>query len=323
MKARRIAETTTVLVTAAGAAWVSMALAWAQAPASPGAMVLVARAVSGCFSDTLRVTGFLVPREEALVTLDLDGYRVADILVGEGERVSAGQPLVRLARIDLPGTPDPAPAPPPGRPQQSVPAAPPAPPASVTLRAPAQGLVTRSNVVLGAVASLRAEPLFRIMINNELELEVEVPSIHVPKLKRDTGQSAHIEVENGAQLGGRVRLAPAEIDRMTQLGRARISIDRVPTLRVGMFARAAIDASRSCGISIPRSAINYGSNSTSVLVVRGNKVESRRVRIGLLSDANVEIRDGLKEGEVVVANAGSSLEDGDQVKPIFPEQLNN
>jgi len=43
----------------------------------------------------------------------------------------------------------------------------------------------------------------------------------------------------------------------------------------------------------------------------------------LLSDANAEIRDGLKEGEVVVANAGSSLEDGDQVKPIFPEQLNN
>jgi multidrug efflux pump subunit AcrA (membrane-fusion protein) len=60
-----------------------------------------------------------------------------------------------------------------------------------------------------------------------------------------------------------------------------------------------------------------------VLVVRGNKVESRRVRIGLLSDANVEIRDGLKEGELVVANAGSSLEDGDNVKPIFPEQLNN
>jgi RND family efflux transporter MFP subunit len=191
------------------------------------------------------------------------------------------------------------------------------------LRAPAPGLVTRRSVVLGAVASPRAEPLFRIMINNELELEVEVPSIHVPKLKRDTGQAAHVEVENGAQLGGRVRLAPAEIDRTTQLGRARLSIDRVPALRVGMFARAMIDASRSCGISIPRSAINYGADSTSVLVVRGNKVETRRVRIGLLSDANVEIRDGLKEGDVIVANAGSSLEDGDQVKPIFPEQLNN
>jgi multidrug efflux pump subunit AcrA (membrane-fusion protein) len=322
MKSRGIAATI-VWVTTAGTAWLPTAPAWPEAPPSPGAMVLVARAVSGCFSDTIRVTGFLVPREEALVTLDLDGYRVADILVAEGERVSAGQPLVRLARIDLPGTPDPPPASPPGRPQQSLPAAPSALPASVTLRAPAQGLVTRSSVVLGAMAALRAEPLFRIMINSELELEVEVPSIHVPKLKRDTGQSAHIEVDNGVQLGGRVRLAPAEIDRMTQLGRARISIDRVPALRVGMFARATIDASRSCGISIPRSAINYGSDSTSVLVVHGNKVESRRVRIGLLSDANVEIRDGLKEGELVVANAGSSLEDGDNVKPIFPEQLNN
>jgi multidrug efflux pump subunit AcrA (membrane-fusion protein) len=302
------------IVSASAGLTFPVAPAWTAPPSGPGAVVLVTRAVSSCFSDVIRVTGFLVPREEAMVRLDADGYRVAEILVAEGDRVKAGQDLVRLARVDMPGAPDSSP---PGRPQ----AAPAAPPAAVTLRAPAAGLITRSTAVVGAVASLRAEPLFRIMINDELELEVDVPSIHVPKFKRDGSQTARVEVEDGTRVGGRVRLAPAEIDRMTQLGRARLSIDRAPTLRVGMFSRAMIDASRSCGIAVPRSAVNYQADVTTVQVVRDAKVETRRVRIGLLSDSSVEIREGVKEGEIVVANAGTSLEDGDHVKPIFSEQL--
>jgi RND family efflux transporter MFP subunit len=180
-------------------------------------------------------------------------------------------------------------------------------------------LIIRSTAAVGAVASPRAEPLFRIMVNNELELEVEVPSIHVPKLKRDANQAARVDVDNGTQVAGRVRLVPAEIDRTTQLGRARLSIERQPSLKVGMFSRATIDASRSCGIAIPRSAVSYQSGGTTVQVVRDTRVETRRVRIGLLSDAQAEVREGLNEGDVVVANAGGSLHDGDLVKPLFTD----
>jgi RND family efflux transporter MFP subunit len=275
-------------------------------------MVIVARAVSACFSDTIRVTGFLVPREEALVTLDTEGYQIAEILAAEGDRVTSGQQLVRLTRQS--GN---TPAEPPAAGRAPPPSAQTAP-ATMTLRAPAAGQITRSTAMIGAVASPRAEPLFRIMIDGEIELEVEVPSIHVPKLRRDANQTARIDIENGVALGGRVRLVPEEIDRQTQLGRARLALERAPGLRIGMFSRAAIDASRSCGIAVPRSAVSYSADGTTVQVVRGTKIETRPVRIGLLSDSLVEIRDGLKEGDVVVANAGGSLHDGDQVKPVFP-----
>jgi multidrug efflux pump subunit AcrA (membrane-fusion protein) len=303
---------------AAGILLCQAGYAWPAPPPTSGAMVIVARAVSGCFSDTIRVTGFLVPREEALVTLDADGYRIAEILVAEGERVTSGQPLARLARQSSDG-PATAAASAAGRPP-APPAA--AAPATTTLRSPASGIVTRNAAMVGAMASPQGEPLFRIMVNGEIELEVEVPSIHVPKLKRDANQTARVEIENGVAVGGRVRRIPAEIDRITQLGRARLTLDQAPSLRVGMFSRAMIDASRSCGIAIPRSAVNYQADGTTVQVVRGGKVETRQVRIGLLSDSSVEIRDGLQEGDIVVANSGASLEDGDPVKPIFPEQMN-
>jgi hypothetical protein len=45
------------------------------------------------------------------------------------------------------------------------------------------------------------------------------------------------------------------------------------------------------------------------------------VRVGLVSDASTEILEGLEVGEVVVADAGSSLHDGDQIKTMFAEDL--
>jgi len=278
------------------------------APQSSGAEVMAVQAVTYCFADTIGVTGFLVPREEAIVNLD-DGYRVSETLVKEGDTVTSGQALVRLTRLGADGQN--AAAPPGARPG----------PVTLTLRAPAAGLVTRSTAMVGAVASPipmpRAEPLYRIMIDGEIELEVDVPSIHVPKLRADGRQTARVEVENGTELSGRVRLVPGEVDQMTQLGRVRLSIDHNPSLRVGMFARAAIDASRSCGVAVPRSAVSYRTEGTSVQVIRNGVVETKRIVTGLTSDTDIEISDGLKEGEIVVASAGTSLHDGDAVTPVY------
>jgi multidrug efflux pump subunit AcrA (membrane-fusion protein) len=286
-----------VMTTAAGAAFIvvaSLATAGRTEPTSqPAAQVVVVRATSACFSSTIRVTGFLVARKEVLVSLDARGTRVIEVLAGEGDRVTLGQTLVRLDR-DGPDT---------------------SAAKTVTLRAPAAGIITRSTAAVGATASpLSPEPLFRIAVDNEIELEAEVPSIHVPALA--PGQTARAEIAAGRELSGQVRLVPAAIDQKTQLGRARISLERDPLLRIGMFARATIDAKRSCGISVPRSAVRYRTQGTSVQVVRDNIIETKLVQVGLHSDTDTEIVSGVHEGDMIVANAGSSLRDGDKVTPI-------
>lgn len=288
----------------AGSATVIVAGRAASAePAAPHvAQVLVVRATNACFAASIRVTGFLVARGEAVVTLDAPGMRVSEVLVGEGERVTAGQELVRLVRQAGEG-PEAAPS---GQ--------------TITLKSPAAGVVTRSTAVVGATASaMPSEPLFRIAIDGEIELEAEVPSIHVPELA--SGQTARVEVDGTREFSGSVRLVPASVDQRTQLGRARISLERHPALRFGMFARATIDASRSCGVSVPRSAVQYRTEGASVQLVRDtdNIVETRLVQLGFHSDYDMEIRDGLREGNLVVANAGSSLRDGDKVHPIVTE----
>ena len=257
------------------------------------ALVVVAKSTNACFSDVVRGNGYIVPRREAVVGVDQDGSRVADVLVREGEMVTENQELARLT-------------PPPG--QRS-------PAAQTSLRAPAAGLVTEVRTVAGAPASPQAGPMFRIAVNNEIELDAEVPAFQIVKLS--PGATVRISRDNAADLAGRVRLVSPQIDRATQLGHVRISLAGNPSLKVGMLARANIDAKRSCGVAIPRTAIDH----LTVQVVKGNTVETRRVRVGLTSDTSTEILEGLNADEIVVADAGSSLHDGDQIKTTFAEDL--
>jgi HlyD family secretion protein len=133
------------------------------------------------------------------------------------------------------------------------------------------------------------------------------------------GQTARAELAPGRELSGQVRLVPAAIDQRTQLGRARISLERDAQVRPGMFARATIDARRSCGVSVPSAAVRYRTQGTSVQVIRDDIIETRTVQVGLQSDTHTEIVSGLKEGEMIVANAGTSLRDGDKVTPVVAE----
>ena len=262
--------------------------------AEESASVIVVRATNACFSDMVRVTGFVVPRREAVANVDTEGSKVTEVLVHEGDTVANNQELARLTPPPTPGNS----------------AKPP-----IVLRAPAAGLITKVNTQVGAPASPQAGPMFQIAINGELELDAEVPSIHV--LKLSPGATARISRDDVPDLTGQVRLVAPEIDRRTQLGHVRVSVGDSSSLRVGMFARVAIDAKRSCGVSIPRSAVDH----STVQVVNNNVVETRQVRTGLISDNGIEILEGLKQDETVVADAGTSLHDGDRVKPMFADDL--
>jgi multidrug efflux pump subunit AcrA (membrane-fusion protein) len=264
-----------------------------ESETTSNALVVVTKSTNACFSDLVRVTGFAVPRREAVASADQEGSKVAEVLVREGEMVADNQELARLI------------PPPPANNSRS----------SISLRAPAAGLVTQVNTIAGAPASPQAGPMFRIAVNNEVDIDAEVPAVHMMKLS--PGANARISRDNGPDIVGRVRLVLPQIDRKTQLGHVRITLSGNPAIKIGMFVQASIDAKRSCGVAIPRTAIDH----LTVQVVKGNTVETRKVRIGLVSDTSTEILEGLDVGEIVVADAGSSLHDGDRIKTVFADAL--
>lgn len=259
--------------------------------ASSELAVTVVPAKRMCFADTLQVTGVLAPRNEILVRPEREGLQISQVLVQPGESVTSGKVLARLTS---------------GEGQDAA--------SGVVVRAPSAGVVISTSAVVGNVASVQAEPLFRIAGQGEMELVAEIPLRTLARLAVD--QSAKVQIIGVGELPGKVRQFSGAINPTTQLGQVRIFVGSESRLRAGAFGRATVQIGERCAPAIPLSAVLYGPGGAVVQVARSGRIETRRVLVGLLDKDQAEIREGLAEGETVVARAGAFLRDGDRVRAV-------
>jgi len=258
-----------------------------------------------CFVDTLQVTGVLVPRNEILVRPDREGMQISQVLVDPGENVTSGQVLARLIQPEGQQTQPAQPGQQGQQTQQST---------TATVTAPAAGVVSAVSAVVGTTASARAEPLFRITRQGEMELLADTPVNTLARVAPK--QKAKVEIIGIGELSGEVRLFSTAVNPNTQLGQVHVFVGSDKRLRVGAFGRATIEVGRRCGPAIPLSAVLYGPGGAVVQAVRDSRVETRRVTVGLIAAGEAEIREGISEGETVVARAGAFVRDGDRVKAV-------
>jgi len=258
-----------------------------EADAAPrGAAVTVVKAAKTCFDAIVEASGIAIPREETAVRPDRPGLKVAEILAEPGDTVTAGQ---TLARLTLPEG------------------------GNVPVQAPVAGLIASSSAVIGAMASGKGEALFSIIARSEFDLIGLVPVRDIGKLKVD--QVARIKIIGAGEVDGRVRRVASTVEPNVQLGQVTITVTSNQRLLVNSSGRALIKTGQSCGVSVPLTAVLYGTAGTVVQVVRRARIETKRVEVGLMSGGQVEIRDGLVEGDIVVVRAGALLREGDPVRP--------
>ncbi len=252
-----------------------------------GAAVSVLKATRSCFNAIVEVSGIVIARDEQAVRPERPGLRVAEVMADAGETVTAGQALARLT-------------PPEG--------------GTITVTAPVAGVVSASTATVGAIASGRGEALFNIIARSEFDLVGQVPVEDIGKLA--VNQTATINIVGAGDLPGVVRRVAPTVEPNSQLGQVFIGITTNRRLLINSSGRASIRTGQSCGLSVPLAAVLYTSAGTIVQVVKRDRIETKRVEVGLMSGGNVEIREGLAEGDVVVARAGSLLREGDLVRPF-------
>jgi HlyD family secretion protein len=263
------------------------ALAAEEADAPKGATVTVLKATKACFPAIVEVSGIVRARDETFVRPERQGLKVIEILADAGDTVTAGQTLARLL-LPEGGT--------------------------LVVQAPVGGLIASSTAVIGAIASGRGEALFSIIARNEFDLIGIVPTRDIGKLK--VNQLARVKVIGAPEVDGKVSQVAPTIQPDSQLGQVTLQVTSNQRLLVNSSGRALIKTSESCAVAVPLTAVLYETAGTVVQVVRRDRVETKRVEIGLMYGGQVEIRDGLAEGDMVVARAGSLLREGDPVRPV-------
>jgi HlyD family secretion protein len=116
-----------------------------------------------------------------------------------------------------------------------------------------------------------------------------------------------------------IEINPA-VDAQTRAAKVRVQVDNsTGRLKTGMFAEGEIlTGVQQRAIVIPAGAVyrNDGSAKESyVFVVENSKAVTRNVRLGREQDSGLEITEGLKPGDILVAEQRIELAEGVRVEP--------
>jgi len=143
----------------------------------------------------------------------------------------------------------------------------------------------------------------------------------------EPGQTATVELDYlpGKLLRGTVDYVYPELDPKTRTLKVRLRFDNEgETLRPNMFARVTINA-KGVGevVHIPREAlIRGGSMNRVVLALPEGRFRSQPVKIGIESGDRIAIRQGLAEGDLIVAS-GQFLIDSESNIEVALERMDD
>jgi RND family efflux transporter MFP subunit len=182
-----------------------------------------------------------------------------------------------------------------------------------TIEAPADGVVSRRSVLVGAVVQPGQEML-RLIRDGRLELAARVPELDLARVR--PGQAVRV-VHGEREIAGRVRILAPVVAGDTRLGTVHVTLPPDSGLRPGMFARAEIAPEEAApALTVPQEAVVFreGGAVAFVLPEGADRVEQRRVAAGARREGRVEVTAGLAEGERVVATGAGFLSDGDLVR---------
>ena len=183
------------------------------------------------------------------------------------------------------------------------------------VKAPVSGLVSRRSAKLGATAASAGEPLFRIIVDGAVDLEADAPEQSLARFI--VGMPAALRLPGVADpVRGSVRLITQEVDKASRTGKVRIALSDVSHAHIGGFASGEVELARREGVGAPASALRREGDAARLDVVRDGRIEERRVTPGIVEGDEVEIEQGLVEGESVVARAAAFLRPGDRVRPM-------
>ncbi|OLC06702.1 MAG: hypothetical protein AUJ01_04970 [Acidobacteria bacterium 13_1_40CM_3_65_5] len=175
---------------------------------------------------------------------------------------------------------------------------------TLTLRAPRAGEIVEKNVIEGQAVQAGTN-LFLIADRSELWVDVAIFEQDAAAVRVGTPATIIVDALPGRTFQGRVTFIYPQLDEKTRTLTARVEVANPGgALRPGMFATAELARSGRRAVSVPLTAVLPTGTKDLVFVNRGDgRFMPREVRVGARSDSAVEIVQGLKAGDEVVASA--------------------
>lgn len=175
---------------------------------------------------------------------------------------------------------------------------------TLTLHAPASGVVIQKNVVQGQ-AIQAGQMLYEIANLSDVWVDVALREADIGALRVGSSASVQFAAYPGYRLAGRVAYVYPTLDSTSRTMRARIEVaNRDGRLMPGMYATVALATPLRTALSVPSSAVLRTGERALVFVDKGGgRLEPREIELGREAGEFSEVLTGLAPGERVVTSA--------------------
>lgn len=185
------------------------------------------------------------------------------------------------------------------------------------IKAPITGVVSKRMIKVGNMINTDQE-VYRITDFDPLLAVLHVPEHEMSKLRKDQTAIIHVDAVQGETFSGEIlRIGPV-IDPETGTFKVTVAVkDRSNQLKPGMFGRIRIIYdTRENALMVPKNAIMAEDGFNSVYVINDKMAYRRNVKTGYVNGENIEIIEGLQQGDTVVTIGQSSLQDSALVQIV-------
>lgn len=189
------------------------------------------------------------------------------------------------------------------------------------VRAPFDGVITARHADPGAMAA-PAAPLFRVEQTNPVKIIGSIIEKDIDQLVAGkTAAIIQVDSIHDAFDGTVSRIYPA-IDNTSRTGKIEILLQNPEQrLRSGMFAKISllINTSENVPVVTRDSLLKYDGKYYAFVIQAGRAVKSL-VKTGIIDEDRIEVTDGLKPGDTIIARGLEFIREGSAVKIVAGEQ---
>jgi RND family efflux transporter MFP subunit len=190
------------------------------------------------------------------------------------------------------------------------------------ITAPFAGVITERYADPGALiqagisSSTQTSPLVRLSQIDRLRLDLPVSVSYVARVQ--VGDPVEIRVGGFIQpLTGTVARTAHEVTADTRTMKVEVDVPNADfKLIPGMYASVVLTLEhRDQTLAVPVEAISRAKSCTVFMVNHQNRIEERRVKLGLETPQKVEILAGLNENDLVMIGNRTQVKPGQAVEP--------
>ena len=192
---------------------------------------------------------------------------------------------------------------------------------SKNIAAPFSGILGKRGI---SGSSLGSENTIILTLDDSRKVlcDLKIPEVYAAVLKKNLKLKAKFSAYKNKTYEGIIQSVASRVDAQTRSILARAQIENESSEIIpGSLLEIEILYNEKSALSVPDTSIMYEGNKKFIYkIIENNLLKKTEIKTGVRSQGNLEILEGLNEGDKIIAEGLTKVRPGKKVKPIIKSQ---